>query len=112
MWESSKMYNCTLMSYKWFDNEKLGKVMEPLGNQISDLGIEAINNNNISIGDIGRKGLHLNGKGTNKLIDELISQYIHQHTEHKQGSSIAELNTNRLLSHLDEISCSLKNKAG
>ena len=41
-----------------FDNENSGKIIESLNNKISDLGIEAINNNNISRGDIGRKGLH------------------------------------------------------
>ena len=40
---------------KRFDNEKLGRIIESLNNIISDLVIEAINNNNISRGDIGRK---------------------------------------------------------
>ena len=62
------------MPTKRFDNEKLGKIIEALNKKITDLGIEAINNNNISRGDIGRKGLHLNSKGTNKLIHKFISK--------------------------------------
>ena len=62
------------MPSKRFDNEKLGKIIESLSNKISNLGIETINNNNISRGDIGRKGLHLKARGTNKLMHRFISK--------------------------------------
>ena len=62
------------MPTKRFDNEKLGKIIESLNNKISNLGIETINNNNISRGEIGRKGLHLNARGTNKLMLRFISK--------------------------------------
>ena len=62
------------MPTKRFDNEKFGRIIESLNNKISDLGIEAINNNNISRSDIGRKGFHLNTKGTNTNLR--ISLYL------------------------------------
>jgi len=61
------------MPTKRFDNEKLGKIIESL-NKISNLGIETVNNNNISRGDIGRKGCILNARGTNKLMHRFISK--------------------------------------
>ena len=62
------------MPTKRFDNEKLGKIIESLNDKISNLGIETVNNNKISRGDIGRKGLHLNARGTNKLMNRFISK--------------------------------------
>ena len=62
------------MPTKRFDNEEYGKIIESLNKKITDLGIDAINNNNISRGDIGRKGLHLNAKGTGKLTSKLVSK--------------------------------------
>ena len=62
------------MPTKRFDNEKLGKIIESLSNKIADLEIEAINNNNIPRGNIGRKGLHLNAEGTNELMNKFISK--------------------------------------
>ena len=62
------------MPAKRFDSEKLGRIIESLNNKISDLRIEATNNNNISRGDIGRKGLHLNTIGINKLMHKFISK--------------------------------------
>jgi len=61
------------MPTKRFDNEKLGKIIESL-NKISNLGIETVNNNNISRGDIGRKGCILNARGTNKLMHTFLSK--------------------------------------
>ena len=61
-----------LMPTKRFDDEKLGKIIESLNDKISNLGIETVNNNNISRGDNGRKGLHLNAKGTNKFMRRFI----------------------------------------
>ena len=55
------------MPTKRFDNESLGKIIESPNKKISDLGIETINNNHISRGDIGRKGLHLNTRGTTEV---------------------------------------------
>ena len=62
------------MPTKRFDNEKLGKIIESLNDKISNLGIETVNNNNISRSDIGRKWLHLNARGTNKLMHKCISK--------------------------------------
>ena len=62
------------MPTKRFDNEEYGKIIESLNKKIIDLGIDAINNNNIFRGDIGRKGLHLNAKGTSKLTSKLVSK--------------------------------------
>ena len=62
------------MPTKRFDNEKLGKIIESLNTTISSLGIETINSNNISRGDIERKGLHLNARGTNKLMHRFVSK--------------------------------------
>ena len=62
------------MPTKRFDNEKLGKIIESLNDKISNLGIVTVNNNNISRSDIGRKGLHLNARGTNKLMHRFISK--------------------------------------
>eukprot|EP00112_Aurelia_sp_Birch-Aquarium-sp1_P010722 Seg2283.5 transcript_id=Seg2283.5/GoldUCD/mRNA.D3Y31 product="hypothetical protein" protein_id=Seg2283.5/GoldUCD/D3Y31 len=62
------------MPTKRFDNEEYGKIVESLNKKIIDLGIEAINNSNISRGDIGKKGLHLNAKGTSKLTSKLVSK--------------------------------------
>ena len=50
------------------------KIIESLNKKIIDLGIDSINNNNIFRGDIGRKGLHLNAKGTSKLKSKLVSK--------------------------------------
>ena len=61
------------MPTKRFDNEKLGKIIESL-NKISNLEIETVNNNNLCRGDIGRKELHLNARGTNKLMHRFTSQ--------------------------------------
>ena len=60
------------MPTKRFDNEKLGKIIESLKDKISNLGIETVNNSNISRGEIGRKRLHLNARGTNKLMQRFI----------------------------------------
>ena len=62
------------MPTKRFDNEEYGKIIESLKRKITDLGIDAISNNNISRADIGRKGLHLNAKGTSKLASKLVSK--------------------------------------
>ena len=62
------------MPTKRFDNEEYGKIIESLNRKITDLGIDAISNNNISRADIGRKGLHLNAKGTSKLASKLVSK--------------------------------------
>ena len=62
------------MPTKRFDIEKLGKIIDSLNDKISNLGIETVNNNNISRSDIGTKGLHLNAKGTNKLMHRFISK--------------------------------------
>ena len=62
------------MPTKRFDNESLGKIIESLNKKISDLEIETINSNHISRGDIGRKGLHLNARGTNKLTHKFIAK--------------------------------------
>ena len=62
------------MSTKRFNNEKLGKIIESLNNKTSNLGIETINNNNISRVEIGKKGLYLNARGTNKLMHRFISK--------------------------------------
>ena len=62
------------MPTKRFHNEKLGKIIESLNDKISNLGIVTVNNNNISRSDIGRKGLHLNARGTNKLMHRFISK--------------------------------------
>ena len=56
------------------NNEKLGKIIESSNDKISNLGIESVNNNNISRSDIGRKGLHLNAMGTNMLMHRFISK--------------------------------------
>ena len=42
------------MPTKGFENETLGKIIQSLNNKISNLGIETINNNNISRDDIVR----------------------------------------------------------
>ena len=62
------------MPTKRFDNEEYGKIIESVNKKIIDLGIDAINNNIIFRGDIGRKGLHLNAKGTSKLTSKLVSK--------------------------------------
>ena len=63
------------MPTKRFDNEEYGTIIESLNKKIIDLGIDAINNSNIFRGDIGRKGLHLNAKGTSKLTSKLVSKF-------------------------------------
>ena len=63
------------MPTKRFDNEEYGKIIESLSRKITDLGIDASNNNNnISRADIGLKGLHLHAKGTSKLTSKLVSK--------------------------------------
>ena len=62
------------MPTKRFDNKEYGKIIGSLNKKITELGSDAFNNNNISRGDTGRKGLHLNGKGTNKLPYEIVSE--------------------------------------
>ena len=62
------------MPTKRFDKEEYGKIIESLNKKDTSLGIDAINNNNISREDIGRKGLHLNAKGKSKLRSKLVSK--------------------------------------
>ena len=62
------------MPTKRFDNGKFGKIIESLSDKISNLSIETVNNNKISRGDIGRKGLHLNARGTKRLMNRVISK--------------------------------------
>ena len=57
-----------------FGNEKFGKIIESLNNNISNLRIETSNNNNISRGDTGRKEMNLNTRGTNKLMHTFLSK--------------------------------------
>ena len=49
------------------DNMKANSKLKVLNQKIAALGMERINNNNIVEADLGRKKLHLNMKGTDKL---------------------------------------------
>ena len=53
--------------------KRLGRIIEALNN-ISNIGLETITNSNTSIGDIGRKRLRLNARGTNKLMHRFVSK--------------------------------------
>ena len=56
------------------DKLSANKIIQKLNKKIQSLGINAINNDNISINDIGRKGLHLNMKGINKLGSNIAAK--------------------------------------
>ena len=56
------------------DKLSANKIIQKLNKKIQSLGINAINNDNISINDIGRKGLHLNMKGINKLVSNIAAK--------------------------------------
>ena len=49
------------------DNMKANAKVKVANQKITALGIERINNNNVVKIDLGRKKLHLNMKGTDKL---------------------------------------------
>ena len=49
------------------DKPSANKIIQSLNKKILSLNISTINNNNISKNELGRKGLHLNMKGVNKL---------------------------------------------
>ena len=57
------------------DKPSANKIIQTLIKNIQSLGINnAINNNNISRSDVGRKGLHLNMKGINKLGSNIAAK--------------------------------------
>ena len=49
------------------DKPSANKIIQTVNKKIQALGMNTINHNNISRNDTGRKGLHLNMKGVNKL---------------------------------------------
>ena len=56
------------------DNGAAGKIIEALNKRILSLGLNIVNNQNIGANDIGRRGLHLNNNGVNKLASNLIAK--------------------------------------
>ena len=56
------------------DKPSANKIIQTLNKKIQSLGINIINNNNINRYDIGRKGLHLNMKGVNKLGSNIATK--------------------------------------
>jgi len=56
------------------DRPSANKIIQTVNRKMQALGINTINNNNISRNDIGRKGLHLNMKGVNKLGSNMAAK--------------------------------------
>ena len=56
------------------DKPSANKIIQTLNKKIQSLGINVINNSNIIRNDIGRKGLHLNMKGINKLRSNIAAK--------------------------------------
>ena len=50
------------------------KIIEALNKRILSLDLNIVNNQNIGANDIGRRGLHLNNNGINKLASNLIAK--------------------------------------
>ena len=56
------------------DNIKANKTIQALNTKMFSLGLNIINNSNILISDLGRRGLHLNKKGVKKLASNIIGK--------------------------------------
>ena len=56
------------------DRPSANKIIQTVNRKMQALGINTINNNNISRNDIWRKGLHLNMKGVNKLGSNMAAK--------------------------------------
>ncbi len=59
---------------KRMDNGAAGKIIEALNKKILSLGLNIVNNENISANDIGRRGLHLNNRGVSKFASNLVAK--------------------------------------
>ena len=56
------------------DKPSANKIIQTVNKKIQALGMNTINHNNISRNDTGRKGLHLNMKGVNKLGSNIAAK--------------------------------------
>ena len=55
------------------DNEKANYAMEELRSKLRELNMPCIENSNINSDHLGKRGLHLNGKGSGRLAMNFIS---------------------------------------
>ena len=53
---------------------KANKTIQALTAKMFSLGLNIINNSNILVSDLGRRGLHLNEKGVKKLASNIIGK--------------------------------------
>ena len=56
------------------DQMRAGKIVAALNKKIRCLGLNIVDNNNLGLKEIGRKGLHLNGNGVSKLASNLAAK--------------------------------------
>ena len=54
------------------DNEKAALTLHSLNEHFSELNLDVVNNSNIKVKHIGKKGLHLNPKGKGRLALKFI----------------------------------------
>ena len=56
------------------DQVRAGKIFAALNKKIRCLGLNTVDNNNLGLKEIGRKGMHLIGNGVSKLASNLAAK--------------------------------------